>query len=156
MNLDSNKCIMKFKSLLLILICISIALVSCSGSEKLDNADRNAKMAMSAASMWMIERHEEKIEKGMKEGDIEEALEETEELVSWIKGTPWIHELESDAKKAADAAVKVLVSLKAGDNKSAEVALADMKKQFHHFHHELMEAVSRGYDGKKHDKEHSH
>jgi len=148
-GVNTNK--KKYNSCLLILLIMVPAFVSCTSSDRLDNADRTARMAMSTASMWMVERHENKIEKGIKEGDLEEALEEAEELVSWIEGTPWLPELTSDADKAADAVVKVVVNLKAGDKKSSEASFMDMKMQFHHFHHELMEIVSEEHGGKDHD-----
>ncbi len=109
-------------------------------------AEHISRMAMSTASMWMMERHVHEIEEGLEKGDLHEALEEAEELVPWIEGTPWLHELMPGSKKAAEAAKKVAAKLKAKDKKGAEAAFMEMKMQFGHFHHKLMEIVS----GKKH------
>jgi len=46
------------------------------------DAEAIARMAMSTASLWMIDKHEQEIGEALEDKDIEEALEEAEELVS--------------------------------------------------------------------------
>jgi len=131
---------------LLVVACFlyfpSIAIAKSS-----DTAERVAKMAMSTASLSMMEHHKHKMEEGLEKGDIKEALEEAEELVLWMEGTPWLDELLPHAKKATEAVKKVIEKLKANDTKGAQSAFKDVKINFYHLHHELMEIVSE--EGKK-------
>ncbi len=126
------------------LAIILSTVISCSGPDTHDTSERMAKMAMSTASMWMMEKHKHEIEEGLEKGDWEEALEEAEELVPWIVGTPWLHELMPHAKKTTESVKMVVEKLIAKDKEGAEAALKEMDMQFHHIHHELMEIVGEG------------
>lgn len=105
------------------------------------DADTIARMAMSTASVSMMDKHEHEIGEALENKDFDEALEEAEELVPWMKGTPWLSELTTPAKTATDALEVVVQRLKAGDEAGANAAFEAMKKEFKHLHHELMEVV---------------
>ena len=96
---------------------------------------------MSTASVFMMDKHEHEIGEALEEKGFEEALEEAEELVPWMKGTPWLSELAAPAQAATVAAQEVVLRLKAGDEAGTRTAFEAMKKKFHHLHHELMEVV---------------
>ncbi len=70
--------------------------------------DDIARMAMSAASLWMIAHHEGEITEALEEIDLKEAIEEAEELIPWIEGTAWVHELRQPAEGLVET-VKDLV-----------------------------------------------
>lgn len=105
------------------------------------DAQTIARMAMSTASVSMMDKHEHEIGEALEDKDFEEALEEAEELVPWMKGTPWLNELTTPAKAATDALQAVVEKLKAHDEVGANAAFEAMKKEFKHLHHELMEVV---------------
>lgn len=60
--------------------------------------DDIARTAMSTASLWMIAHHEGEITEALEEIDLKEAIEEAEELIPWIEGTPWVRELRQPAE----------------------------------------------------------
>jgi hypothetical protein len=105
------------------------------------DAETIARMAMSTASVSMMDKHEHEIGEALEEKDFEEALEEAEELVPWMKGTPWLSKLAAPAEAATDALQVVVEKLKAGDEAGANAAFEAMTKEFKHLHHELMEVV---------------
>lgn len=105
------------------------------------DAQTIARMAMSTASVSMMDKHEHEIGEALEDKDFDEALEEAEELVPWMKGTPWLNELTTPAKAATDALQVVVEKLKAHDEAGANAAFETMKKEFKHLHHELMEVV---------------
>lgn len=105
------------------------------------DAETISRMAMSTASLWMMEHHEHEIDEALGQGDLEEALEEAEELIPWMEGTPWLSELTVPAQAAAGAVTEVVERLKARDEAGARSAFETMRKKFHHLHHELMEVV---------------
>lgn len=106
------------------------------------NSEHIARMAMSTASLWMIEHHEHEIAEGLEKGDVEEALEEAEELVSWIKAAPWLAEVSTPAEVLTAAVQTVVSKLSARDTEGAEAAFKTMKMKAHHLHEEVMEAVA--------------
>ena len=88
-----------------------------------------------------MEHHEHEIDEALEQGDLEQALEEAEELIPWMEGTPWLSELTVPAQAAGGAVQKLVEMLKAHDEAGARLAFETMKKKFHHLHHELMEVV---------------
>ncbi len=146
-NIFSRSCCL---ILYVLLLAFALLLSSCTKAADRGDDGRIAKLAMSTASMWMIEKHKHEIEEGLEKGDLDEALEEAEELVPWIEGTPWLHELMPYSKKSADAVKEVVVRLKAKDKEGAKAALKEMEMQFHHIHHELMEIVGDEKHGGNH------
>ena len=128
---------------MILLVGSIIAWLPASASaENVSKAERIARMAMSTASLWMIEHHEHEIVEGLEKGDLKEAVHEAEELIEWMKGTPWLADLEGPAKEATASAQKVHDRLSAKDRTGAESAIAVMREKFHHLHHELMEVVA--------------
>lgn len=120
--------------------------VSLTGSSALaaaesQDAETIARMAMSTASLWMLDKHEHEIAEALEDKDFEEALEEAEELVPWMKGTPWLADLDTPAEAATSALQALVEKLKSRDEAGANTALTVMKKEFKHLHHELMEIV---------------
>jgi len=105
------------------------------------DAETIARMAMSTASLSMMDKHEHEIGEALEGKDFEEALEEAEELVPWMEGTPWLTELATPAKAATDALQVLVEELKSRDEAGANAALEAVKKKFKHLHHELMEVV---------------
>lgn len=134
---------------LLVVVCV-FCTPSLVVAEDSAHGERIAKMAMSTASLWMVEHHEHEMEEGLEKGDLAEALEEAEELIPWMKGTPWLHELSAPAQAATEALQAVVNKLKAHDAEGAKAAMKTMKMKFHHLHHELMEVVAGGKGGHKH------
>ena len=119
------------------------------------DAMRLSQLAMSTASMWMLEQHQDSIERSLAAGDRHEAKHEAEELIPWMKGTAWVPELQGAAREATEAVERVVVALDGSDDKAAKAAVEAMGKSFHHLHHELMEAVSGGHGhghGEGHEK----
>ncbi len=88
-----------------------------------------------------MEHHEHEIDEALEQGDFEQALEEAEELIPWMEGTPWLSALTVPAQAAAGAVHKLVEKLKARDEAGARSAFETMKKKLHHLHHELMEVV---------------
>jgi hypothetical protein len=109
-----------------------------------DDAGAIARLAMSTASVMMMAEHEHEIEEALEKGDFEEALEEAEELVPWMKGTPWRHELMEPVKMSTGALEALIARLEAQDQAGAQTAFEEMEKKFNHLHHELMEIVGEG------------
>jgi hypothetical protein len=124
----------------LLILAISMVCPTPSAAQARD-AESIARMAMSTASLWMMEHHEHEIGEALEEGDLEEALEEAEELVVWMNGAPWLSEISAPAQAATDAAREVEQKLSAGDKAGARSAFEVMQKKFRHLHHELMEVV---------------
>jgi hypothetical protein len=109
-----------------------------------DNSEKIARLAMSTASVMMMGEHEHEIAEALEEGDFEEALEEAEELVPWMKGADWSHELMEPVGMATAALEALVARLEAKDADGARTALEEVEKHFHHVHHELMELVGEG------------
>jgi hypothetical protein len=130
--------------LFILFLCISPAFAN-----GMDESERIARLAMSTASLWMVEHHEHDISKALKSGDLKEALHETEELISWMKGTPWSEDLDEPAIDLLEALESLAGKLKKKDKDSAAKALEGMEKAAHHLHHELMELVAEGAEKKK-------
>lgn len=124
---------------LLLVVCLTGT--STPAAAKSQDAETIARMAMSTASLWMLDKHEHEIAEALKHKDFEEALEEAEELVPWVKGTPWLTDLAAPAEITANALQVLVEKLKARDEAGANAALAAMKKEFKHLHHEMMEVV---------------
>ena len=125
-----------------LIICIVIFLMVIVGCTK--KSDNVAELAMSTASLWMIEHHLHEIKEGIEKGDIGEALEEAEELIPWIKGTSWAHELLPQTQKTTDAVQVVVDKLRRHDTVAAKTALEDLGKNYKHLHHKVMELVAGG------------
>ena len=115
---------------------------ACGSAEDSSETERIARMAMSTASIWMMEHHEHEIVEALEKGDLKEALHETEELIGWMDGTPWLPELAGTAEGAATSVRTVAAELGAGDRPAANAAVENMQRKFHHVHHELMELVA--------------
>ena len=138
---------MRRKGLVPLVAASMLWLPSVGCQREASDAERIARMAMSTASIWMMEHHEHEIIEGLEKGDLEEALHETEELIGWMEGTPWLPELAGAAREATTAVRTVAVELNAGSRTGADAAIEIMKKKFHHVHHELMETVAEQAEG---------
>ncbi|HSF94531.1 MAG TPA: hypothetical protein VLA52_05845, partial [Thermohalobaculum sp.] len=109
-----------------------------------DKSEMIARLAMSTASVMMMSEHEHEIAEALEAGDLDEAHEEAEELVPWMKGTDWRHELMEPVAMATKALEALVARLEAKDADGARTALEEVEKHFKHVHHELMELVGEG------------
>jgi predicted xylose isomerase-like sugar epimerase len=109
-----------------------------------EDAESIARLAMSTASALMMAEHEHEVEEALEDGNFAEALEEAEELVPWMKGVPWRHELMEPVQMATEALETLVARLEAQDQAGAQAAFEKMEKTFHHLHHELMEIAGGG------------
>ena len=133
---------MRRKGLVPLVAASMLWLPSVGCQREASDAERIARMAMSTASIWMMEHHEHEIVEALEKGDLKEALHETEELIGWMDGTPWLPELAGTAEGAATSVRTVAAELGAGDRPAANAAVENMQRKFHHVHHELMELVA--------------
>jgi len=117
---------------------------SVSAGTEEPRAERIARMAMSTASLWMVEHHEHEILESIEKGDYKEAIHEAEEVIQWMKGAPWLPELQGNAEKAIKATQALVNVLGTSDRKGLDGARSDLKEAYHHLHHELMELVAEG------------
>jgi len=123
--------------------------VQVSGAKK---AAKTADLAMATGSLWMMEHHLHEVEEAMEKVpvDWEEAEEEAEESIPWIKGAAWPKKIKPEADELAEAMEKLEHTLKTKDIAASEAAYQAAKKVYKHLHHEVMEAVGGpGGHGKK-------
>ena len=115
------------------------------------DAERIARLAMSTASLWMVENHLHEVAEDMEKGDMKHAKHETEELIPWLKGTAWAKEVEGTAMHTVMAAEVFVKAVDSGDKGKRDDAFEALKKAYHHLHHGLMEVVGSGHGdhGKK-------
>ena len=105
---------------------------------------KTADLAMATSSMWMMEHHLHEVEEAMEKMpvDWDEAEEEAEESIPWIKGAAWPKKIKPEADELAEAMEKLATTLKTKDIAASEASYQAAKKVYKHLHHEVMEQVA--------------
>jgi len=129
------------KCILAALLALSPGMVAPAFAA-LEDSEQIARVAMSTASLWMVEHHEHAIVMGIRDGNLKHALHEAEELIPWMKGTAWAPELKQHAADAVTAVEAVIANLRSDNASGAASAAKAMQQKFRHLHHELMEIVA--------------
>lgn len=135
----------KQRSLVLFLAIVSIFLSGViSPAAAADTSERIARLAMSTASMWMVESHEHAIIDRLSKGEVERSMQEADELAAWMKGAHWIKELSPLAKETVEVLKNISAKLKVGNVYGAKKPIEDMQNKIDQLHHELMEIIASG------------